>query len=194
MQFSEMVQWITRTTKRPDKSQDIKDAVNSAIENFSLTATFANDLVEFTHRYTDNTAYTQSLSISDLFTRFRKLKYLKQTGAKCYITWCDPQNIFVNGCEQLNRWYRSGNNIIFKRDKLIATLEVGYYSYPERLTLDTDQHWMLEIMPTTIHDQAASRIFFIIGENDDAIRFAALAKDAFQKNKEDFEDSAVIRS
>lgn len=194
MQFSEMIQWVTRTTKRPDKSQDIKDAINSAIENFSLTATFANDLIEFTHTYTDNTSYIQSLSIPDIFTRYRKMKYLRQTGCKDYIKWCDPQNVFANGCEQLDKWYRSGNNIIFKRSNLVATLEVGYYSYPVRLAANTDLHWMLDIMPTTIHDKAAARIFTVIGENQDAGLFDKMANDTFMKNKEDFEDSAVIRS
>lgn len=194
MQFSEMVQWVKETTKRPDKTVDIKNAINAAIENFSLTATFAQDLLEFTHTFADNTVYVQSLSLSSVFTRFRKMKYMRQTGRKEYINWCDPQNIFVNGCEQLDKWYRAGNNIQFKRSVLVSTIEIGYYQYPARITADAGTHWMMDIMPTTIHDKAAGRVFYVIGENADGDKYTKLAEDDFLKKKEDFEDGAVIRS
>jgi hypothetical protein len=194
MQFSEMTQWIIETTKRADKITDIKNAINAAIENFSLSANFAKDLVEFTHTFVDNTTYVQALSLSSVFTRYRSMKYLRQTGRYEYIKWTDPQNIFDGSCEQLNTWYQSGNNIILKRSVLVATLEVGYYQYPTRLSLSTDTHWMMDVIPTTIHDKAAARVFYVIGENADADKFEKMARDDFQEKKERLEDGATTRS
>lgn len=189
-----MVQWVMRTTKRPDKVLDIKDAINSAIESFSLAATFAADLVETTINI-NGTQFAQSLDIDDNFTRFRKMKYLKRTGQKGYICWIDSQNVFdKHGCEQLDRWYRAGGNIVFKMRVLSPTLDIGYYSYPGLLVADTDDHWMMEVIKTIVHDKAAARVFYLIGENSDADKFGKLAENAFLAARDDLEDSAEIRS
>jgi hypothetical protein len=194
MQFSEMVQWVTRTTKRPDKVDDIKSAINGAIEHFSLAATFAADLVE-TSISINALLYAQSLDITTQFTRFRKMKYIKRTDQKGYIYHIDSQNVFdKNGCEQLDRWYRAGNNIVFKMKLRSASLEVGYYSYPALLITDTDTNWMLDVIKTIIHDKASSRVFYVIGENADADRYGTIAEKDFIAAKEDLEDSAEVRS
>lgn len=187
MDFSDMQDWVIRTTKRPDKREDIKDAINGAISFFTLGASFADDLVEGSVAI-DSTEYAQSFSIASTFTRFRRLVYLKRPAAKAYIDPTTPQQVFdKNGCEKLDRYYRAGDNIIFKLRSLSATLLYGYLQYPARLSADADTHWMFDKMPDAIHRKACAQIFDDIGEPQDSARFDKKANELFLVAKEDFE-------
>jgi len=140
--------------------------------------------------------YAQSIVISTNFPRFRRIKYLKRTGARKYLTQADPLKVFDrNGCEQLDRWYRSGDNIVFKVLSLSPTLEYGFFQFPALLEDDTDTHWMLDIIPMVIFNEACSEIFQSIGDADADYRICAgKAMQLFEIAKQDFEDSGTATS
>lgn len=195
MDLSEMIDKVITRTKRPDKRDEIIDAINNAISTFSLGASFAQDLVEGTVNITA-TEFAQSLSISANFTRFRRIKYLKRTGAKNFLKQADPLKVFDrNGCELLDRWYRAGNNIVFKLKTLSATLEYGFYQYPELLEDDADTHWMLDIVPMMIFNKACAEIFQSIGDADADYKLCeGRAWQLFEIAKQDFEDGGTATS
>lgn len=195
MNLSEIVEKVITRTKRPDKRDEAIDAVNAAISTFSLGASFAQDLVEGTVAI-DAAEYAQSLPISANFTRFRRLKYLKRTGAKTYINMTDPLKVFDrNGCELLDRWYRAGDNLVFKLLVLSPTLEYGFYQYPALLEDDADTHWMLDIVPLMIFNKACAEIFQSIGDADADYRLhEGRAWQMFDIAKQDFEDSGTATS
>lgn len=195
MQLSEMIDKVIARTKRADKRLEIIDAINNAISFFSLGASFGQDLVEGTVNIVA-TDFAQSLSISASFTRFRRIKYLKRTGAKTFLTHADPLKVFDrNGCELLDRWYRAGNNIVFKLKTLSPTLEYGFYQYPDLLEDDADTHWMLDIVPLMIFNKACAEIFQSIGDADADYRLCEnRAMQMFDVAKQDFEDGATATS
>jgi hypothetical protein len=191
MQFSEMIDRVASRCKRPDKRDDIKDSINNAISYFTLAASFAQDLKEGTV-VIDPVKYAQSFSIATNLPLFRRLKYLKRTNARSYITKADAQKVYdKSGCEQLDRWYRAGDNIVFKLSVLSPTLEYGYYAYPALLDNDADIHWMLDLTPMMIQNKALGEIFMSIGEPNDAQHHNRRAEEMFVVAKGDFEDAST---
>lgn len=171
MDFSEAVQLIVDITKRQDKIPDIKAAINRSIGLFAVKG-WSHDLVELTHNI-NATEYAQSFAINAApFARFRKIKYIRPTGYRIYLTFRDPSRIFQpNGHECLDSWYRSGINIVFKLSKLQPTLEIGYYQYHATLVGDTDTDWMLDEIWPALHDAVAADIFGQIGNDQERARY-----------------------
>ena len=171
MQFSDAIQEVIQTVKRPDRRTDIKTRINRAIAFCVTSGTFAADLVEL-QLAIDSTLYAQSFDVSDTpFARFRKFKYIRPTGYTKYLTWRDPSRVFDGGCESLDVWYRAGNNCVFKLSKLQSTLEIAYYQYHATLVADTDEDWMLDEMWPCIHDLAAAYFFQLVGNVEEYRRY-----------------------
>lgn len=185
MNFGEALQQVYDITKRPDKSSETKRAINSAINQYSLAATFAHDLVENT--YTLNaTQYAQSIIISATFPRFRKVAYLRPTGAKFTLDNITPSKVLTpKGCERTNVWYRAGDRLVLNFQNLWQTLEYGYFQYPAVLVETGDTHWMLDICPMMITDFAISRVFDSVGEQTEGKRYKGMADEAFIIAKND---------
>lgn len=181
MDFSEAVQLIVDRCKRPDKTEDIKAAINRAIGLFAVK-NWAHDLVELTHTIT-STEYAQSFDITAApFARFRKIKYIRPTGYRKYLSWRDPAHIFNDGKECVNTWYRAGNNIVFKLSRLQDTLEIGYYQYHATLIDDADTDWMLDQIWPALHDYVLGNIHGEIGNDQERARMenkGMLLLDAF---------------
>jgi hypothetical protein len=173
---------IGDTTKRPDKIAEIKNAINAAIEFYSNSSDWSNDLVETTVNI-NSTLYAQSLTIASSFTRFKKIKYIRPTGWQKYLTWWDPATIFdENQNEIVNTWYRSNSNIIFKLSTLASSLEIGYLQYHNYLVADSDTHWMLDIFPQMIMDKACERIFSLIGNDTESVLYRGFAAAHYVNN------------
>jgi hypothetical protein len=163
MDFGTMVDKIAQRCLRPDKAEDIKDAINDAIEYCVVNGDFADDLVEG-NTTVDSTVYTQSIVISTTFTRFRKVKYLRPNGYNKLLSPRDPARIFDdkgNTCRDV--WYRAGDNLILNTSSLVSTIYYGYYQFPARMEDDTDEHWMLSNMYTAIFNIALADIWDDIG-------------------------------
>lgn len=187
MDLGELRDWVARSIKRPELAEDIKDAINAAIEYASTQGDYAWDLVEGAEAISA-TDYAQSLVISQKFPQFRKMKYLRPAGYNRYLIWKDPSRIFSQGVEAVNVWYRSGDNIIFKLSDLQSSLLYGYYSYPARLTDDDEFNNYTEQMPAAIHALACSYLYDQIGNEAESQRLERKATKFLFAHRNDKQD------
>lgn len=169
MNFGEMQDLVIRRTKRPDKVAVVRDGINAAIAFFA-SANFDADRVELTHTV-DSALFAQSFDISDSpFVRFKVIDYIRPTGYRTYLRFRDPKHVFNNGCEMLDVYYRSGNNIVIKLCRLQSTLEIGYFQYHVRLADDDgeEEDWILEELTEAVSLYTRSRVMRDIGEDTEA--------------------------
>jgi len=171
MDFGTIVDKIATRTNRPDKEDIIEDAVNDAIEYCTVNGDFSTDLVEGDVDV-DSTVYSQSIVISDTFTRFRKIKYLKPLGYNQFLDWRDPSRIFDDrGNQCKNVWYRAGDNIVISTSMQVSNVLYGYFQFPERLDADEDTHWMLTYMYGAIFNLACADIWDNIGNDAEGKKY-----------------------
>jgi len=191
MNFLEAQNEVISHTKRPDKLVDIKSQLNRAIAFFTLKADFSRDLVE-TSIPADPALYGDTIDLTTLavpFVRFRKFKYIKPTNVRYYLNTIDPTQLLTpQGRVQPNRYYVAGNSLTYTLSALTSVLECGYYQYAPLLVNNTDEHWMLDLMPWAVIEKAASRIFFNIGDETSAKSFEDSSMDFFLVGRRDFVD------
>jgi hypothetical protein len=181
MNFGEATDAIVSLIKRRDKEAAVKGHINRAISFYVAFGTFAHDMVELPTFAIDGTLYAQSFAINaSPFTRFRKLKYIRPASYLDYLHWKDPATIFTGTCEQVDCWYRSGVNIVFKLSMLQPTVALGYYQYHAALVNPADTDWMLDEMWSAVHDMAASYAFGDIGNVDESKRYYAWGMDHYR--------------
>lgn len=190
MNFLEVTTEILSSLKRPDKLSDIKREINSAINFCCLETSFARDLVEATVSI-PNTDCVGSIALSTL-TRFRKFKYIRPVGTNCYLDPVPPDRIFQGGREQVNTYYVSGDNVIYRLSKLNTSLLVGYYTYPIVLSADTDTHWLLGISPYMIINRALQFLFAGIGDDTSAKHHASLFSQQYISARADYTDGVGL--
>lgn len=190
MNFAEAITAVTEIVQRPDKLTDIPLAINSAISDCTMRASFANDLVETTLQV-NPLLYGDTINLTALVTRFRKFKYLKPTGVRRYLQPIGSDKIFTSfGNIQPDSFYVAGSFLTYTLRSLTPTLEAGYYQYPPVLA-GSQTHWMLDLMPYTIIDLAAARIFRIIGDDISFKIFIESGMESFKINRNDYEDSVL---
>lgn len=192
MTLGELQAWVLRTIKRPEKAVEVVDAINAAIELASTQGDFAFDLVEGT-KAIDGTLYAQNIVISTSFPRFRKIKYLRPSGYSRYVTWRDSSRIFQDGKENVDVWYRSGDNVVFKLSNLQTEMLYGYYAYPARLTSTNGTNGYTDMMSAAIHDLACGRVYEDMGNAQEAARLEKRGMDLVLKHQRDKQDG-VSRS
>ena len=196
MNFNEVVNEVIGITARPDKASAIATAVNAVISLCTMKASFVRDLVE-TSIPISSTEYAGTFQFNNLQVplvhRFRKFKYVKAYGARGYLNATTPDKIFVpGGVSQTDVYYLSGDSLTYILKNLVPSLEIGYYQYPPILDVNKNNtHWMLEVMPYTIIDLAAARIFRDIGDDASAARHQAAGDEAFKVNRRDHEDLVI---
>ncbi len=193
MNLGELKAWVIRTTNRPEKSADIVDHINSAIEFACAHGDYAWDLQEGTVDINPQ-LYAQNIVISSSFTRFRKIKYLRPTGYNRYLSWRDSARIFDNakGLETVDCWYRSGDSIIFKLSNLQSQMLYGYYMYPARITAPASMNAYTEQLATVIHSLACSYLYDEIGNDAEAKRLEAKAMKFLLAHKRDKQDGVSL--
>lgn len=190
MNFGAMQTLIQETLKRPDKAPQVKSAINRVLEEFVRRADWYADLVEVTTNITP-TLYVQSLVIATAYPNFRKMSYIRPTDLNKKLTYVAPDKIITpDGLEQRNVWYRSGANIIIALYELAATLEVGYFKYYAYLVGTSDTHWMLDAMPSAVHDEVLSQLYGTIGNDAEARFYKAQAAISFQSAERDLASGA----
>jgi len=167
MDFGEICTMVVDRTKRPDKLTEIRSGVNAAIAFFA-SANFPHDRVELTFPI-NSTQFVQSFDITaSPFLRYKVMDYIRPTGYRKYLNWRDPKKIFQNGCENLDVYYRSGNNIVFKLSMLQSTLELGYFQFHDLYDDDTDTDWMFDQLTEAIVLHARGKVMRDIGEDGEA--------------------------
>lgn len=181
MNFTDAVNEVKETTKRPDLLSRIRREVNSAISFYCLDNEFSRDFAE-QEIALDPNEFRQSFLISSM-TRFRKFKYLRRAPNK-FLTEVTSDDL-KNGCYTNDKWYIAGSNVNISMLAATSTLSVGYYMHPPVLNDGSPDFWLLEVAPFMIIDKACSQIFKTIGDErsmkthlqDAATGYEALRKD-----------------
>ena len=163
MNFTEVVNEVITTTKRPTLINTIRRKVNGAINFYSLDCDFSRDLYEQLVSI-DAAEYTQSVALSTL-TRFRKFKYIKRAGTNRHLKLLSDCELFST-CDKRGRYYIAGSVVNLYMDTLASSLDVGFYQYPPVLTdaVTNRTHWMLDVNPFMIIERACADIFRDIGD------------------------------
>lgn len=191
MDFGTIASKVAQRISRPDLDDDIREAINDAIEFITVNGDFANDLVESSVAI-DSTVYSQSLVISTTFTRFRKIKYLRPEGYNRYIKWQDASRIFDDNLQECKDvWYRAGDNIVFKLSNLASTMLYGYYQYPTRMSADTDTHWMLDQMYAVVFNYSMADMWDQVGNAEEGSRARQKADRFMLSHRRDHQDSVA---
>jgi hypothetical protein len=195
MTLGELRNWVLRTIKRPEKLLDATDAINSAVEYITAKGDFSADLVEGQYNL-DSAVYAQAIDISANFPRFRKIKYLRPDGYYTYLHWKDSHRVFVEkapgvGNEQIDVWYRAGDQILLKLSQLQSVLHYGYYAYPARLEDPEDTYWMLDQIAGTVHSFAVALLYEEMGNDAEAVRYDRRGERFLLAHKMDKQDSVA---
>ena len=163
MNFQEAVQAVLDITKRPDKKVDTERAVNSALSFFHTNARFDQDRTETSLAIPADTL-AGTVSISTLL-RFRVFAVIKARNNRIPLSKIDPANLFSpDAITQVNKYYVAGTDLTYILAVSDTILDCLYYTYPAILAgVETD--WMLEAIPSSIIDRAASTIFKQIGDD-----------------------------
>lgn len=163
MNYAGAVQEVLGITKRIDKINDIRRELNAAITFFCSDNEFDRDVAQ-ANVAIDAAEYTQAVALST-FTRFRKIKYIKQGGSRQALTQTNFNDL-VRGCIPDYAYYIVGSDLNIKMRSLCATLDVSWFQFPPILTESgADQSfWILDIQPYMVIDRAAANIFKDIGD------------------------------
>lgn len=184
MNFTEIVSAIISRTKRPDKVNEIRNAVNAALLTYSSDDDYANDLQEV--QYSLPVPGTQAaIPIAATLPRLRKIAYIKVTGSRVYAK--KLETLMPEPCIDLrNKWYAAGSNINVNLANSAMSLDIGYYAYPPYLTDAVPTHWMLEGNWNAIMQKALSDVYTDIGDGQEAAkaeRNAGLAYSIFKNSQ-----------
>lgn len=193
MNFTELVSAVSDIVKRPDKTAQIGNAINTALARTLFKTEFTHDLVE-TSIPLDDTLYVQTVNLPSLvapLTRFRKWKYVKLTGVKGFLQHIDPQNVFVpGGVQQVNCYYMIGSDLTVIAGGLSSALEVGYYQHPPVLS-GANTFWLTDLCPYGIINRAAGEIFALIGDTNSAKVYLAMGEDLLTIMANDLRDQVT---
>lgn len=184
MNFTQAVAEVVDTVKRPDLIGRARREVNAAINFFCLDSEFPQDYAEQSI-VLDPQAYTQAFSLTDL-TRFRKFQYIKLGGTRKYLKVVSDEEA-LKGCALSGRYYVAGTAVNVYLPSLSATLDVGYYMYPEMLTDDlaSRDHWMLQVSPYMIIERACGALFRHIGDERAMSTCMAAAREYYLAMRKD---------
>lgn len=184
MLFAAAVIEVMDSIKRPDKINVVRRKLNAAISFYSLDNEFARDFQEQTVAVTA-TVYSQAIALSAL-TRYRKLKYIKRTGTKNYLSVVSDHDILTK-CDMCDKYYIVGDSININNRDLTANMDLGYYKYPPILTESTnsDSYWLLDVAPFMIIDRAIGEIMRDIGDERSMQTHFQSAKESYMAARKD---------
>lgn len=183
MLFADALTEVMTTVKRPDKINVARRKLNAAISFYSLDNEFQRDYAEITIPVTP-TAYSQAIAISSL-ERFRKEKYIKPTGTKCYLTPVATADILKHN-DLCNKYYIIGDLININLQVLTPNMDIGFFKYPPILTESSPSYWLLEVAPFMIIDRAIGEIMRDIGDERSMQAHMASAREAYLAARKDF--------
>lgn len=196
MLFSELVSNVITLTNRPDFEAEIKVHLLKATSKLHLADFWFRDRrVDY---YTFNTAaYIQTLSIAEVFSRWRAWSFLRkynpngtdpqtqlQTGVGRYplIEILEPQELFNEYfSSKTDVAYAAGDTLTIRSSDPLKYLLVGWYQAP---ILSTDDavysSWIADAHPYAIIDEAICAVFRSIGYDEQERKYAQYTAEHLQ--------------
>lgn len=187
--YNNIVTSVYALTKRPDLVTETAIAIRKATMKVHMADFWKNDLSEI--HYTlpvlaaTGVAFRYSLDLTDTvsFPLFRKVSHIKEwnnplVGYEIQLKELDADRILDDyALETINYWYQAGRQVSLRCNKLLVTLNIGYWKYPNIIPA-TYSSWIAQDFPDIIIEEAASAVFKVIGKD---IEYTRLANN-FQEN------------
>jgi hypothetical protein len=190
--FAQLVADIKILTNRPDLDSEIKLAVKAATLKAHITDYYPKDLYETAITWSP-VAYFQSLAYRTLIPRWRSLKYLRKytpaVGTTAAVTstffeMISPEAAMdIYAINRDNVCYIAGEELNIRSSTEDDYMLLGCYLFPD-ITETTYSSWVAAEMPFVIEYEATSKIFKMIGYDEQAAMF----------NKEMVEQFTLLRN
>jgi hypothetical protein len=176
--FGQLCEDVVTATNRPELIGEIQLAVRQATKYFHLRDFFMKDAQEniFTFPVAN---YTFQISVSDTFTRFRKIRYIKKYDnvnaviketPEDKVSQVDPDALFDRyGAPKNNVFYIAGDNLNIRCNTQESSFLISWYAYPDTLP-ESFKSWIADLYDVAIVEYAKAQIFNAIGMDAEAKR------------------------
>jgi len=178
-------------TGRPDLLAESALALRKATMKFHLADLWKNDItfalitVPVLDSSAESFRYTLDLTVSATYPLVRKVASISEynvtpTGYELQFTELDQDRIMDSyAIEMVNYWYQAGRQVSLRANKLLTTLRVNYYRFPDVAPTVYDS-WIAEQFKDNIVVEAAATVFATIGKDAEAARYAGMFQESLQ--------------
>lgn len=197
MTFTEIFNEVVSLTNHEEMVAEITSAIKAATLRMHQSDYYERDVAEARVILAPSTYadYTFQFDYAATMARFRHIKYLRKwnpagndpnTGAStgaagAFFKFLDPDNI-VNGqnVEKTNVAYIAGRYLNIRSSTSLYTVLAGWYQNP--FVTDTTKYlsWVADQVPYAIIFDAASIIFQMLAQQDQARKFDQLVMEQLQ--------------
>lgn len=153
-------------TKRPDARSRALIAVNTVISRICNNADFPEDLIEISliNPTPALHAITLPLTLEEGLPSIRKIEYV--TVADRMLTPVKPRNAITSeGCALVDKYYRSGDNLILNVRAPGPIVRLGYYRSTPWL-VEASTHWLIAQQEPMILHGVAAEVFKATGDDN----------------------------
>jgi len=176
MTFTELLNEVYSLTNRPDLIAETKTAVKAATLKMHQKDYFYRDLHETGLSFA-SPDYVQSIEYTELFPRFRSLKYLRKysdgAAGKEFSILTPEELIDSYGVDRVDVAYVAGASIEIKSSTQDAYMLIGMYLNPD-ITEAGYSSWIASAHPYAIVYEAVRVIFKSIGFDEQATQLERL--------------------
>lgn len=177
--FTALVTDVYSITKRPDYVAETSVAVRAATLKLHQMEYFPRDLFETKINFTV-ADYFQTISHAILFPRMRALSYIRkfENGAPTeLLDIIEPTNLFDSySVSKENVCYLAGASIQIRSNTQISSALIGVFQNPVT-DPETYASWIATLYPFAVIYEAAAEVFNIMGFDEQAQRYRALANE-----------------
>lgn len=170
--FAQLLTDLYTITNRPDLANESAVALRKATLKYHMAQDWIQDevqsIVTLTPLYTNDSRYSVDLTPAP-FTRFRNIKSVQEYVNPPTYGYVEFRKYEVNdliddyGYEKTNYFYRAGTNLLLRCDHVITQAKVTWFQLPD-VTSATYNSWIANIFQDAIIEEAASKIFGMIGK------------------------------
>lgn len=189
MTFNELVAEVMELTRRPDLQTRTEQAVRAATLKAHHSDFFYKDLyeqsVEFGQEY-----YIQNFLPTDIFTNFRKAKYVRfwiggvDGTAGAFLEPIQIENALDDyGCNKTNVFYMAGQLLQIRTSAPIKRCLFGAYLHPQIIPANSYCSWIANEYPYAIIYEAARVIFKGIGLDQQTSEMTSLVAEEYRNLK-----------
>ena len=187
MTFDELLEEVYLITNRRDLENETKSAIKAATLKAHHSDYYSKDIYE-TGITWPGADYRQSIDLYSLITNFRQLKYLRKAtdendDSGTFLNVILPEQIVdAYGVNREDIAYVAGRILEVRSSTVLQYALLGAYVSPI-VREGAYSSWVAELQPYAIIHEAARRIFFSIGNREEALLQRELAAEEFAELK-----------
>lgn len=175
MTLAELITEVNTIVKMPHLQDEMKLAVKRNTLLLHASNGWAKDLVEIVVASPTPTDYRHSLTLP---SGFRAFHYLKKDGYAKSLDVKTASEILRNGCDESDILYLSGSVLNVRTSTVTASFLFGYFAHPV-ITDAGYSSWIANEYPYAIVLRAASMVFGMVDNKEQAAKYKELANEDF---------------